>query len=57
MNTRLSAFQVLLTNELELTQVEQCSPKEIESDFTTPAIKVARIIPWLTRSSREKETN
>lgn len=45
----LNAFQVLLTNELEFAQTQQCTPEEIETDFTTAGIKVTKI-PWLTRT-------
>ncbi|MGL5835620.1 MAG: low-complexity tail membrane protein [Waterburya sp.] len=50
----LSAFQVLLTNELEFAQIQQCTPEEIETDFTTAGIRVTRI-PWLTRSLKEEK--
>jgi hypothetical protein len=49
----LNALQVLLTNKLELAQIQQCSLKEIATDFTTPGIKVNRI-PWLTTSSIQR---
>jgi hypothetical protein len=49
----LSAFQVLLTNELEFSQTQQCTPEEIESDFTTSGIRVSRM-PWLTTSPKER---
>lgn len=45
----LNAFQVLLTNELEFAQTQQCTPEEIETGFTTAGIKVTKI-PWLTRT-------
>jgi MFS family permease len=50
----LSAFQVLLTNELEVSQTQQCTPEEIETDFTTAGIRVSKI-PWLTSSLIERE--
>lgn len=52
----LNAFQVLLTNELELAQIKQCTLKEIASDFTTPGIKIDKIL-WLTKLARKKEIN
>ncbi|MEO0011886.1 MAG: hypothetical protein RLZZ535_275 [Cyanobacteriota bacterium] len=52
----LSAFQVLLTSESEFAQIEQCSLKEIKSNFTTAGIKVSKL-PLLTTSTREQETN
>lgn len=51
----LSAFQVLLTSESEFAQIEQCSLKEIKSNFTTLGIKVDKMIPWLTTSTKETE--
>lgn len=51
----LSAFQVLLTSESELAKIKQCSLKEIKNNFTTFGIKVDKIIPWLTTSTKETE--
>ncbi|MFM2312040.1 MAG: hypothetical protein RLZZ04_1316 [Cyanobacteriota bacterium] len=52
----LNAFQVLLTNELEFAQTQQCTLEEVESDFTTAGIRVSKI-PWLTSSLQEREKN
>jgi hypothetical protein len=49
----LSAFQVLLTNEPEFAETQQCTPEEIESDFTTAGIRVSKIL-WLTSSLPER---
>ena len=48
----LSALQVLLSDELELAQIELYTPEAVANKFTTPGIKIDKA-PWIDKLTSE----